>query len=57
LADYLGIPEHDAVSLLPERKEEWKYTRGSSPEWSGYAGFIEDSDAAQRLLASLAKAK
>ncbi len=57
LADYLGMAEHDAVSLLPERREAWKYTRESPPDWSGYAGFIENSDAAHRFLVSLAKAK
>ena len=57
LADYLGIAEQEAISLLPEPREAWKYTRDSPPDWSGYAGFIEDSDAAHRFLAALAKAK
>jgi uncharacterized protein YeaO (DUF488 family) len=31
LAEYLGISEEEAISLLPEEKEEWEYHRGADP--------------------------
>jgi uncharacterized protein YeaO (DUF488 family) len=56
LAEYLGISEQDAISLLPEHREEWEYYRGAPPEWSGFAGYFEDLDAAHRFLATISKA-
>ena len=56
LAEYLGVSEQEAVSLLPERKEDWRYYRDAPPEWSGYAGFVEDSGAARRFLGALTEA-
>ncbi len=53
LADYLGMPEQDAVSLLPENREAWEYYKGATPDWSGFAGYFENLDAAQRLLSAL----
>ena len=57
LAEYLNTSEQEAISLLPEYKEEWEYGKGGGPEWSGFAGFFKDLEASQRFLAALDKAK
>jgi hypothetical protein len=56
LADYLGMPEQDAVSMLPKHREAWEYYRGATPDWSGFVGYFEDLDAAHSFLAALGKA-
>ena len=57
LAEYLDIPEQEAISLLPEHKEEWQYWKGAPPEWSGFAGFLEDLEEGHRFLAALDEAR
>ncbi len=53
LAEYLGISEEEAISLLPKHREHWEYYKGATPEWSGFVGFFEDLEEGHRFLAAL----
>lgn len=57
LAEYLGMEEDAATALLPRNREEWKYHKGASPNWCGYAGFIDDMNEARALLENVKAAK
>jgi hypothetical protein len=47
---WLGLEEKDALSLLPENRVEWKYYASAGPDYSGYAGYLSDSDQVGRFL-------
>ncbi len=53
LADFLGISEQEAISLLPEQREHWEYYKGAVPRDSGFVGFFEDLEASNRFIAAL----
>ncbi len=53
LAEYLGIPEQEAISLLPEQREPWEYYKGAIPWDSGSVGFFRDSEAGHDFLEAL----
>ena len=53
LAEFFGISEQEAISLLPERREHWEYYKGATADWAGFAGFFEDLEAGKRFLAAL----
>ncbi len=57
LAEYLGISEQEVTSLLPEHREPWQYTKGSTPDWSGFAGFFKNLEQGHRLLGALDDAR
>ncbi len=50
LADFFGISEQEAISLLPEHRE---YYKGATPDWAGFAGFFQYLEAGNRFLATI----
>ncbi len=53
LADFLGISEQEAISLLPKQREHWEYYKGAIPWDSGFVGFFRDLQAGHDFLEAL----
>lgn len=51
--DYCGLDREKAFELLPEKREDWKFSLLSGPEYSGYAGFFKDETEVEKFLAGL----
>lgn len=51
--DYCNLDSEKAFELLPNKREDWKFSLLSGPEYSGYAGFFKDEKEAEKFLAGL----
>ena len=56
-AKYFGISEQDAEEILPANKREWKLSKDSPLEYSGYEGFLKDKEEAEAFLSKLQELK
>jgi hypothetical protein len=51
--DYCNLDSEKTFELLPEKREDWKFSLLAGPEYSGYAGFFKDEKEAEKFLAGL----
>ena len=57
LASYFNTDEAAVRSLLPKTAKEWKYYKGASRDYWGYAGFFQAGEDIERLVANLRRLK
>lgn len=57
LSDYFGTDRKSLISLLPKKREEWKYYDDAPSDMSGYAGFFGNLNEADKFLAGLKEFK
>jgi len=57
LADFLGIEKEQATSLLPKKREFWKYYEGATEEYSGYVGYFKNLEEVKSFLKALEEIK
>lgn len=53
LCQLFDLDENAALSLLPERREEWTYYGGAGPDYSGFAGYFQTVEEIERFLTGL----
>ena len=57
LSDYFDTDRKSLISLLPKKREEWKYYDDAPSDMSGYAGFFGNLNEADKFLAGLKEFK
>lgn len=56
-SDYFNTDKKSLISLLPKKREEWKYYDDAPSDMSGYAGFFGNLNEADKFLAGLKEFK
>jgi hypothetical protein len=49
-----GLSEEEALALLPQHRDPWKYYEAASDDFSGFRGYFADGSEVDRLLQGLA---
>lgn len=57
LSDYFDTDKKNLISLLPTKREEWKYYDDAPSDMSGYAGFFGNLNEADKFLEGLKEFK
>jgi len=53
LENYFKLSEADALALLPQDREPWKYTDNAGPDYSGFAGYFLNAEEIDHFLGGL----
>lgn len=51
--DYTGLSTEAILSSLPASKSSWKYSEGADEDFSGHAGFFQNSEEIEKFLHSV----
>lgn len=57
LGRFLNTSEEEIESILPMKKSEWKFYQNAPPEYSGYEGFFENIEEAEKFIDELSEKK
>lgn len=53
LCEYFDLDEEDALSLLPQQRNDWAYAGSTDPYYSGYEGYFQNSEEIDRFIVGL----
>ena len=57
LADFLGIEKEQAISLLPKKREPWKYYESAPEEYSGFVGYFKTLEEVKSFVQAIEEIK
>ena len=55
LCEYFGFDKEEAISLLPNNRNDWIFPSTTDPYWSGYDGYFQNIEEIEILIEGLSK--